>query len=553
MSEEPQATENSHSVLKDIFLRVQEWPENPNLKKALSVAYWEHLEQTIRNKIQFGFNFTKVEQAFFDFGICCGEQFSQDENVVNCFESSLESEKPHIYEAVYGEMLNILHEQDLKNTSFITITSWLSKRFEEYRLIGQSTSIVIHDDLLRSLPNSYIKYHQLREERIDQIQSLEKLLQKCPGMNDTLLNTILSGKLHDESDSLTLQKQSTGLMQEKKKKLETLWHHVSQNLLSLFNNERIKSCLDNILQMTENIRAHCKNNQVDLQQFKEKAKDTYQTGQQQFKSLKKELGLLKNNLNVGAIKSRQPTFFPFVSQCSNPVPPEQLSQIYQLAYSCDRFFPKKSHFLLAPGQFEGFYEIDRESMILPAFHDNVHSQMVSALVDYRFIIESLQESSPFLKDLEELSGPHQGRKYFKALYEKWLQYHDQKEIQFNDQEIKFIAKHLSPSSESLYLNHFDFHLDKSKFKSLIVGIKQGKELSEHEYHILAGQFFSRKSYKDALQWIKKAFNLNQNPMYELAQRPILLALKEDQQADDLKQKLSEGQSNLLQDFLLKYG
>lgn len=253
------------------------------------------------------------------------------------------------------------------------------------------------------LPPECSEYFRLRDGRIQCCAQLKIRLEKLPGLSENLVALIAGGALFDEFDFLRSNPRLNAEQTRKLNQLDAMWSKVRQTYTMFFEDETSQALLAQLEALTQQIINTCKAQKVDVSKIRELARKSFREERQTLKRISRDIQLIRNNLNVASMRKSQRPHNPLALSWPNPMEKAKLLASFQRLRELDSFYPTRSWILLAPGAFDGFFEIDRETLILPLYAQGQElDQAVAALSDYRISIETIRSNQEFLDALKLL-------------------------------------------------------------------------------------------------------------------------------------------------------
>lgn len=498
------------------------------LNKA-SKAHWKRLEEFIADKIinNKKLTFSLFEQCQFDYGIWSAEQLRECPDIAEVIAEVGEEAEQSVLNAVSEELLQTIKEHGLNKSGFSGLSSWLSKRAREYDLLADAELFTLREMEKEKLPPELLKYLEIRSKRNAPLNAIKKYLPKLPGVHQGIEALLLGGGLFSEIDSLRCQPSRRPDQQRKMVRLESLWNSIQENLSSMFPEKEVLEALALLKDISSEIEKVCKTKRVDLNALRSKAKESLKDKEKAARRMRRELQLIKSNLNLGAIRSRKKPYNPILQVWPTPCSLEELERVFLSAKKLDRFYPERSVTVLAPGEFDAFYEFDRQSLILPVYDaGNENMQAVRALADFRISIETIKESSAFLDDLSKLQGDEKPFEAFARLYEKWLREGDKgHSTPFSREELNFLIRHVAPGPETLFLRNDRFFIDSTRRAALLASTDPETAEPEKLYE-LAAQYFATEDFSRSAQIMVRAVKkAPDEAKYDICLAIILLKMK----------------------------
>ena len=519
-----------------VFTQSEDWTKESALLNKLSKNYWNKFRQCLRTKINGKFDFTIIEQAFFDYGLSCGEQFCKDQDVIEAVRDN-EGISGTIYKAVYETLLDDIRHMEAKKKYVLSITEWVKKRYEYHSLLGEVANLEITPKLLKRLPDEYKTFCVKRDERTKFINSLSELFKKTPGINPELLDMLIKGTFHDELDYCQLLVPTPREIVLKGNTLKQLWASIVKKMTTIFQNKKVHQILQQIDQCSEDLVRYGKLKKVDMVKLRQEASNIANSESFTYKALQNELMIVKNNLNVGSMSSNRKQHFPLLKGIKKiPNMDEFATLVEKLSFE-DRFYPLRNTIVLAPGDFNGFFEFDRESFILPLYAENHLEHLCLGMVSYRLMIESSIDDSGFMKDAEALFGAGKVRSQFKELYLKCFLNSEAAFENLNDEEKGFVYKHIALYDKGFFLNNSQLIMTKERLAEAKRWVESEKgSKSPGCIHQMAAQYFKHGKKEIAQKMLEKSCQLQSKPVYLLSLAMVYDSAGKTEEADRLVEK-----------------
>lgn len=506
--------------------------EDKAFEREVIKAHWHLLESCIsKPRPENGaLNIDPIEEVYYNFGAWCGEQLKDDPEVMAAKAESLDISGSKFYHNVFETLVEEV--LDYKPSShFLTLTEWLKCRDKTYQLMAEVERFKIPNEVLRQLPENARGYLKARDTRQEKLDSLSPKIKIVPGLHAKLQNLIISGSLHERIDALKLQSFMTGDDKENLQKLISIWSSVEKQLATIFKDPETLDTVADIHKLSDSIITIANEEKIDFNEVFKAARELYLDEGNSFRRLTRDVQMIKNNLNISSIKSKFGSHNPLLKRWPEPIKFKELDNYRERTLKLDKSFNSENEILLAPGKFNGFYEFDRGTLIFPICSSDAKFQWTTALVQYRFTIETLKSNSTFLSDLKQLKPGEKLQETFFNIYASWLENGDnEKFFDLPKIEQTFLLKHVAPSLQTLFLRDEDFFIDAYKKEKMILNWKSGK-LNTNNLNIIAGVFFSEKKLKESALLLKKLASLETNkPEIELPLVKVLLELNQKEEA-----------------------
>ena len=481
-----------------IFKWVNDFPQWEKYQEHLSKSYWQTLELAMRKEGEDGvLAFTFSERLRFDFSLWCGEQFSKESDVVD-FLKELGAEVLNPYHLVFEEAVEEVRAWEV-SAPFFSITSWMQKRFLDDRLMMETQNFSLPSDVLKQLSKEASEFIELREERFKRLQTFEPLFEKISGSEAKFIPVIISGSFHDQLDLMGAKRYAMGTERMKFKQMEQLWEGFSSKIRDQFKHEKIHRGIDRINQISLELQGLIIKNKIDIEKTFSKAKEILKGANSSHKRLYKDIQLLRNNLNIGSMKGRRQAYEPIVERWPTPIDSEKLTSLRLDSLRLDRSAATQMSILLAPGDFKGFYEYDRNCLVLSIYAQDPFLAYVEGMADRFIIRETLKGESEAMKELRELAGDQPFKKAFASLYVRWYRTGLKDPIlEFSEAEMGFLMKHIAPPSSQLFLRDEKVVRDRNRQIDLLSKYKQGK-LDPPLFHATAEVLHAKGLFKEALR------------------------------------------------------
>jgi len=481
-----------------IFSWVQKYPQWSDYQGHLSKSYWQMLELAIRKEGEKdGLEFSFSERLRFDFSIWSGEQFAKEPEVRE-FLGELGPGVENPYHLIFQEAVEEVASWTVP-PPFVTITSWLQKKDQDDRLMVETENFTLSPDILKQLSKEAGEFLELRQERIKRIQSFRPLFDKISGNESKFIPTIVSGSFHDQMDLLGAKRYGVGADRQKLKQMEQLWDGVTAKIREQFKMDKIHRGLDRINQIGLELQGLIIKKKINIEKIFSEAKAIFKGSKSSHKRLYKDMQLLRNNLSIGSMKGTGQAFEPIMETWPTPVEPEHLVSLHRDALRLDRSFSAQMNILLAPGSFLGFFEYDRNCLVLPIYSRDIASSFIEAMADRFIIRETLRNDSVFLEDLKEFAGTSPFRQFFMSIYKKWFALGlKNPSTELAEEELKFFLKHVAPPSSQLFLRDEELVRDRNRQIMILEQYKMGK-LDPKLFHVTAEVLHDKGLFKESLR------------------------------------------------------
>lgn len=527
LSEENSVEVEESINLKELFDSKGEWKSDVKKLRTLNNYYWNSIHRTLKNKITVNCNFSSIEKTFCDFGIFTGKQLASDPEVIDAVKSNEGFTEDEVYEIIYETLYEEAKEFKINDSRVYTLTSWIESRYVLYRTLANSMKIKMTPKLLKQLPVEFQQFNHLRNQRIVAIQSIKRLLEKTPGVNSSLSKNILSGSVHDELDYLKTINPMTREIGTKINNISNTWKQICKNLLSIFRNNSLENIVSRINEYSTEIHELCVSKKLNLELLKDAQKDLLNNEEVTLKTLKRDVYVIKNNLNLASMKSKRKQYMPCRQKFDHTLDTTIIGKFLSKTLFYDRHSPVNSKLLLAPGDFEGFYEMDYETLVIPIYGDHM-TEWMNAAVEYRFIIETLKDKSSFLESLHLLGD--NPRKDFKQLYFKWfntpfLSDTDVFEA-FSDEECKFLYEHVAINEESFLLNKNDYYLSSEELKEAIEKTEHDGWSANYKKRVIAAQYYRANQFEKSLTVLNSLPEVDMFPINYICKNLVRIKLGE---------------------------
>jgi len=501
-------------------------------------AHWQLLESCIskQRNAKEQLQIDPIEEIYYNFGVWCGEQLAHDFEVLEAkasYSKISESEfYHHVFETLAEELLAFKPK-----APFITITHWLKQRDETYQLLADMERFKIPKEVLAQLPENAQGYLKTRAARLKTLEQLSSKIKVIPGLHLKLQELILSGNLHDRIDMLKMQNFMSGSDKNSLDKMINIWKGVEKQMIAIFKDQSTLDAIAKVHQFSDEITIVAKANNINFDEVFDSARALFLNDGNSYRRLLRDVQMLRNNLNISAIKSKLTHHNPCPTIWPKPINLGMLETFLQKTLHLDKSFNSESELLLAPGKFHGFYEFDKSTFVFPICSEDAELEWVMALVQFRFSIETLKNESTFIKDLEQLAPNVNPQHTFQKIYRAWLNHGNK--IGFFDHpkiEQSFLLKHVAPSLQTLFLRDEEFYIDAYK-KDKVIEKWQTGHIKTIDLKKVAGILFSENKLKECAQLLIKLSEHQPNKAeIELPLIKVLLELGQKESALKLLKK-----------------
>jgi hypothetical protein len=291
------------------------------------------------------------------------------------------------------------------------LSEWLAQRFRQFLLYG---------GMAPAEGQSPLETRIIRDRRTWIYMQLALLFKKLPGFNQQAVDLLLSGKIDETLDAMTirLEKAEDARMAEQRRQLQEI-------RTRLLTRARERARTEKELYFFDELR------ELDRQMAEKRGAPRVEPPapaarpipvQEREKYLLDELRFIRSVLWLGVPGSGLSRTYSVLLTAQPRVTKADLEAVLSLSKQCDPALPDVAGVVIAPYTGGGFYEWERDTLFVPLVATRAAEQaVVSAIASYRILLDAFHDGGRLRKEYEQAFG---GREDFQPNflrdYKAWI-------------------------------------------------------------------------------------------------------------------------------------
>ena len=458
-------------------------PELVKVVSGLNTFFWQFVEQLVGdpNRVKAGrLTFEPRERMLVDMGLLDQSLLSNDIPLLLDtleFELSRPGKPNHYY-----------------------LSEFLSERFENTLALRQ----LRHEASDASVEDAYKAYdidlHRIKTLQRSIYKALEPLIRDLPGVSSEVAKTVVSGRLRDHIDSLSLRYKETGDAEHRKSRdrLIQLHRRILSAARARSNDDRHLKLLDALSELDQAM-------ETELQRMHEprssdstsSARRLAAVGSQRLRMgggqnmseeekqalrefVSREVGVVRSLINLGSIRAGILRAQSVLLSDEQRITKREILQTMALIAEFDRRSVDHLHVVIEPFYGQGFFEWDRNCLIIPLSPlGSAEEAICHAVASYRVLADATQDSHRLQEAYETEVGAKPFADCFARDYCQWiLKVGAGQREEMEQASYDFFKKHVGPDIEGV-IGPFDvLNLTPDERFQLRKSIKQLSEVGE---------------------------------------------------------------------------
>lgn len=460
----------------------------------LDKFYWEEANDIVARVARKGEDklvFSKEDRLLLDAGFMAGELVGAEADAVK--------------DKLYVELYEIGPE------NVFYFSDWINDRLKNYLMVQQFEKQAEVEDSKE--PDGLRK---MREQRRKVYDGVGGLFQNLPGVPPQVVTLILSGKLdqHLENVSLDYLRTKDKKLFEEGKKFTVLKKSVLVKVKARIESPAQLKIVDVIHELDKRIWTEV----VEYNKRRDTAAQERKKGpgvetEERVAFLQGELKLMKQNINLGVMQAGLRKTHSILIYAEPRTTKPQIVAAMKHVRECDSGFKGNPNVMIAPFRGTGFFEFDRDTMVVPlVVIKEVEESIIDSAGSYRILIDTLQQEGRLKKAFERTFANQDFRKVFIQEYKNWLQVIGRgRRTQQMDNVYDWFKKYVGPNPSQVIgpqdLLSLSPEEEQDKLRDMRIRMKKdGGEFDD--YYRLAVLFWKRRRWVDAYTNMQKATELN---------------------------------------------
>ncbi len=312
----------------------------------------------------------------------------------------------------------------VKNERVLYLTQWLSFRYRQKILLHELDD----DDLAAEerMRGESSLCRRLKEARIKIYEMLRPLFETLPGVSPEVVEQICGGKLDLQAELLWLEVRTgtTPRAAVQLNKLDKFRASIFERLKTHASRAQHLQHIDNLRKFNESIRAELESSlAVSSAARSTRPALSGLAEHQSTQFLSSEIKLIKMLLQLGTTDSGIRRSHSVLLCSESLIEPSDITATLKQAREADPRLPLDLTFLIAPYTGAGFFEWDRDTIVIPLVSTkDKEDSVVGGLATYRILIDKLQQSGRLMRrysKMRAVSGSAM-RAAFIRDYRRWV-------------------------------------------------------------------------------------------------------------------------------------
>lgn len=337
---------------------------------------------------------------------------------------------PRLVPGIEGTRTDLLKELYAPSDPHLFYFSeWLAHRFRTFALTGRMESAPGSPQAPAGrVPGEDSEQQQYRTTRDKIYVALRSLFEHLPGFPENTIKMLFGGQMDntiDELGSLLVRKQNPR-MAEQRSHLVNMRQRMFARARERAKTEEQMTLFEAVARMDWKLESRLRFEMEEARSREETLRMSAPTGEpigpaEQLKFIKGELNLVRSLLRLGVTDSGVKRTTPVLFSTEGRTNKSQIQDALQMVRECDPALPGSPDILVAPYIGTGFYEWDRDTVFVPLTPTrSVEEAVVTALANYRIMLDSLQGEGHLKRSYEQAFGKEDFRNGFIRDYKNWV-------------------------------------------------------------------------------------------------------------------------------------
>ena len=242
-----------------------------------------------------------------------------------------------------------------------------------------------------------------------------------------------------------------------------------------------------------------------------------------------EIKLIKNLLPIGGMEGKEFFTSPILRQTQPLISKTFVGDTLKLIHLCDPHVPKNLPLIIVPFRGSGFFEFDKNTLIIPLFPSLAPQEVViRAVANYRILTDQLEHQGELKRLYEKLFDKGRFKERFLQDYVQWITHISRGHRSImHSRKFDFFLEFVGPNPKYLLCDPQLKDLPKVQLKRKINDILASTKTTQEDYLILATCHWLNQDIAKALQYCENALTAGMpNPKVFLAYGYALREMKD---------------------------
>ena len=481
-------------------------------RRMLDGLYWEILEHLCHLHLTGkGSRFSLAEKLLINFGFLSSQQLDKAEGLS---ETQLEN-----------TLLKLQGRSPYDEAPIYRLDEWAS--------VWKMNAQLFESQQKKSPPQEvdWIDDDKAQKYLITRLNIYKKLiptLKSLPGANLNFLKSLLTGEF-DKNVELSM-----ALALKLPDKLE-LGHRrfisLHKTLLDQLRASVQDPDLKKLIVLLDKINQSFVQRRLRQDHIEERSSDSESQNVFDAKSdfIKNEIKLIKNLLPIGGMEGKEFFTSPILRQSQPLISKTFVGDTLKLIHLCDPHVPKNLPLIIVPFKGSGFFEFDKNTLIIPLFPSLAPQEVIiRAVSNYRLLTDQLEQQGKMKWQYEKLFDKGRFKERFLQDYVQWITHisRGHRSIMLG-KKFDFFLDFVGPNPQQLLCDPQLKDLPKVQLKRKINDILSAPQTTQEEYLVLATCFWLNQEPNKAVQYCESALTAGMpNPKVFLAYGYALREIKD---------------------------
>lgn len=494
-----------------------------SFRRMLDNLYWEILEDLCLKRLDSDDHaFEDAEKLLVNFGLLSREQLDQQDLSLEDVEKKL---KKFNGRTTYDD------------DPIYTLSEWAcvwqmnSELFEEQEKSEDENN----EDENSKAQQDWIDDEKAQKffiTRINIYKKLLPLLQKLPGANANFLKSLLSGEFDKRVEMvLAIKSKAPEQLNLNHRRLISVRNTFYDQLKASINNEELLK----LVHLLEKISAALVQRMVQQDHQQEEQNHQDNDHDKLKKLVSNEVALLKSLLPIGGMEGREFFTSPILKNTEPLIHKKFVGDTLAQIHQCDPHIPKDLPVIIIPYRGSGFFEWDKNSLIIPVSPSVPQEEaIIRAVGNYKILTDQLDNRGEMKRLYEKNFDKGGFKNRFLQDYVQWVTHITlgHRKI-MNVKKFDFFQDFIGPNLKNLLAPQALIQTPKAQLRKKIRDMLT-KSLSQEDYLTIASCFWLLDDKVKATQYADMALTAGMpNPRVFLTYGYTLKATRDKPKANQM--------------------
>lgn len=451
--------------------------EQGNFRRMLDKIFWEGLEKiSLHQSERSHFSFSDAELLWVSSGYLHDAQLEDEDN---------EESEQHL--------LKILLQKSGEGPIY-HLHEWISFWKTQFELFSDEAHMKEEDNEILD-DEKAVKFQQ---NRLLIYKRLIPTIQRLPGINRPFLENLISGELDRKVEQAIAIRESRPMD-------ITLSHRRLISIHGTFMDQLRQAISDpkekGLLAVLEKITVAFTKRRIQREQGVEGDEPSpQQPGLRQW--VLGEIKLLRSLLPIGGMEGKEFFTTPILTRTDQLHSKRKVRDMLEIIHACDPHIPKDLPILIMPYKGSGFFEWDKNTLILPLTPSMAPREVIiRAAGNYRILMDNIESGGALKREYERQFEKQGFKERFLRDYTQWMLHIavGHRNI-MNTKKMDFFTSFVGPDPEKLLSSPQLFKLNRAQLKKKAEALSRNSQPSQEDYLQMAQCFWLSEDLKKALHY-----------------------------------------------------